>query len=511
MYKNLPSNPGVYLFKDDLGNVIYVGKSKNLKKRVKSYFQKDQSYKNSFLVKKIKSIDYFIVDNEVEALLLENRLIKKYQPKYNILLKDSKTYAYITLTKEDYPRVYSARKSTKKDYFFGPYTNSNARKQVVYLVNSLFKLRTCRKMPKRACLQYHINLCTAPCINNVTKKEYLEQVKQAHEFLRGNTKPIVEKLKKEMMQASKKQKFEVALEKRNYLQAIEVLNEKQKVDQIKDYNQHVISMYKKGNKATIIVFAIEKGVLSNKNLFNFDYNENLLEEFIPLYYIDRTVPREIIVEKKISYLIIKGLEKLRGGIVKITIPKKGDKLKLLELAKKNAKIQSENTILIKIKDKLNLAQIPIIVECFDISNLGDKHIVGAMTQWVGGFENKKEHRKYLIRGQDYQNDFLAMQQVVYRRYKYLKFEKLELPDLILIDGGKGQLNAALKSLKILGLNIPIISIAKQDEEIYVPWKNNPINLDNNSDIMLLLRKMRDSVHRFVLAYNRKRRSMEIKN
>jgi excinuclease ABC subunit C len=513
--QSVPTDPGAYLYKDKQDNIIYVGKAKNLKKRVTSYFRKTDSIKTQVLVKNINKAEFIIVDNEVEALLLENKLIKKHKPKYNIHLKDSKTYAYIALSKDKFPRIYSTRQA-KNATIFGPYTDGYSRKQVIDLSVKLFKLRTCRTLPKRACLNFYINLCTAPCV----KKDinYQDQVDRAIEFLKGKTSPIIKQLKVEMKQASSLQKYEVALEKRNQINAIEILDQKQKVDLIKSYDQNVVVILNnnasKNKKAIITLFSIKKGVISGKKTFKFkDPYASLFEDFIKLYYSQNYVPSEIIINNKFykstkqKETIEKYLSNFRGNKVNLTLPQKGDKKKLTDLALKNASYELDDKVLLEIQEKLNLPTLPNIIECFDISNLAHTNIVAGMTRWVDRKADKENYRKFKIRSViDKNDDFQSMREVVYRRYKRLVDENEQMPDLIIIDGGIGQVNSALTSLKILGLSIPLIGLAKKEELIILP-NGDSLDYDNNSPMMLYLRKIRNSVHKLAIGYNRSKRKI----
>ena len=520
--KDLPKDPGVYLFKNKENQIIYIGKAKNLKNRVKSYFQaasrRIHSAKTAVLVKNITDIETIIVNNEVEALLLENKLIKKHKPKYNIDLKDAKTYAYIKITTEDtFPRIHTTRRVLKKGTYIGPFTDGSARRELIQLSLRLFKLRTCRNLPKRACLNYHINLCTAPCIKKVTTEEYQQQVKNAISFLKGNTKKTEKDLKEEMNKAAEEQNYELALEKRKQLEAIEWMQAKQAVDRIVSYDQDVLAALESKNKTAIIVFSIHKGVISGKKEYKFDADPQLLEEFIKLYYSSNSIPHEIIINRKAwettsDKKTLEGyLTKLKGTKVTFTIPQRGEKTKLIEIAEKNAHYLLENKTLQEVQDKLNLPELPETIECFDISNLGDEHIVAAMIQFVDGRPNKNAYRKFEIQStKGKQDDFASMREVVYRRYHRLLKENKSLPQLIIIDGGKGQVSAAMNALKLLKVQIPLIGLAKQEEEIVLPNAEETLKFKKTSSMMLLLRKIRDETHNFVIQYNRKKRQMKMR-
>ncbi len=516
--KIIPKEPGVYFFKDAQNKIIYVGKAKNLKTRVSSYFNTaNHSAKTIALVQNIASLDYIIVDSEFEALLLENKLIKQHDPKYNIHLKDAKTYAYILLTNEEFPRILSTRKTGKKGNYFGPYTDGSARNELIHLAVKLFKLRVCKNLPTKACLNYHIGLCTAPCIKKIDAPNYQLQVKEAINFLSGNTTQIVQKLKEEMQQASSERKFELALEKKRQIEAIHHLNQKQKVDMLKNFDQDVVAIKTIAGKAVIELFSIKKGVILGKKEFEFDVQEDLLAEFIKLYYSRQLIPKEIIVNIKFwaddleKEALEKYLSRVRGAAVNLINPKKGEKLALIALAEKNALAKIENAALKELQEKLLLKELPLRIECFDISNLGSQFIVAAMTQWINGSPNKQGYRKFKIKTVHGKNDdFASISEVILRRYSGLIKENGRFPNLIIIDGGKGQLNAALESLKSLRQQIPIIALAKEREEIYLQESNTPICFDSKTQMMVLLRQIRDSVHTFALSYNRKLREMKFK-
>ncbi len=515
----LPQDPGVYQFKDKENQIIYIGKAKNLRRRVSSYFKNtsQQSTKTQVLVKNIVNLEVIIVDNEVEALLLENKLIKKHSPKYNINLKDAKTYAYLLLTNEEFPRLMTTRNSNAKGKLFGPYTDGSARREVYDLCLKLFKLRVCKNMPKRACLNYHLNLCTAPCVLHVNKEQYLQQVTHATRFLKGEIQESLTILEQEMQQASQHQQYEIALEKRRQRDALLHLKEKQKVDLIKHIDQDFLVYAQDNTRAFIELFSVTKGVISGKKEFRFELQDDLLEEFITLYYSQNPPPHEIVINtafwknEEERKTIEAYLTKQKGSNVKVTIPQRGEKKELLLLAEKNAQYGFENTTLKEIQEKLYLPNLPVVIECFDISNLGTQHVVAGMAQWVNGKPNKSNYRRFEIQSvQGRQDDFAAMYEVISRRYKRLRDENQAFPDLIIIDGGKGQLGMATKALQELGLQIPIMGLAKQEEEIYLPKEETPHQFPTNSAMMLLIRSIRDSVHNYVLSYNKKKRQMQFK-
>ncbi len=508
--KRFPNAPGVYLHKDADDKIIYVGKAKNLKNRVASYYNNsDKSPKTQHLVKRIKKTEYIITDTEVEALLLENKLIKQHKPKYNIHLKDAKTFAYLKLTEHQFPRLITSRRITKKGEYFGPYTDGYKRREIQNLANKIFKLRTCKTLPKRECLNYHIGLCSAPCIENISKEDYEEQVSKARNLLKGDTKKIIEQLTEQMQLAASRQYYELALECKNQIEALEHLEEKQKVDVIRHQDQDVIATQILENTAFIVIMPIRKGVLKGKEQYSFEYMETVFEDFLTQYYLTRKIPHEIIINREIEdESILHYLESLSGRKVQFTTPQRGEKKKMLGLAMKNIVYEHEETQ--ELQKALKLATTPRVIECFDISNLGREAIVAGMTRFVNGEADRQGYRRFLL-DRTTQDDFASMREAVYRRYKRLQEENKDFPDLVLIDGGKGQLRAALDAMRELQAKIPVVSIAKREEELYVPGRAEPYNFGKDSKMMLYLRRIRDSTHKQAISYNRKRREMRFRD
>jgi excinuclease ABC subunit C len=509
---NIPNNPGCYLFKDKKSNIIYIGKAKNLKKRVKSYFQKtDLDLKTEILVDNIHSLDFIATDNEVEAIILESNLIKKHTPKYNINLKDSKRFAYIQLTADDYPRILVARRPLGKGKFFGPFVSAAARDDIVWLLKKNFQLRTCKRMPKKACLRFHINLCLAPCIKEVTKKEYQDVIRKVKMILNGKTGDLAKTLKSEMKKASQMEDFEYALRLRNQISAISWLSEKQNMQRIKRYNEDILNFVVKNDKVYLILFNVYKGILENKQEYEFDYNKNFLDEFLVQYYSENNVPRELILPKKIEDSMVDFLKTKREGAVRITLPKKGDKKRLLDLVKINVKLTffGDFEKLEDLQKKLKLQDTPSVIECFDVSHLSGTSTVASMVQFKNAKPDKSNYRRFKIRSVEGIDDFAAIGEVVRRRYKRLKKEKQNMPDLVIIDGGLGQLNSALNEIEKLELKIPVISIAKKLEAIYTPGLSFPISLDKKSKAQKLIQEIRNEAHRFAISYQKVLRKKEM--
>src|SRR3989304_4577041 len=402
----IPTEPGVYLFKDEKDNILYVGKAKNLRSRVRSYFPKtnNQPTKTRQLVSKSRSLDWIIVNNEVEALLLENKLIKQHTPKYNINLKDSKTFAYIALTREPYPRLLTSRKVSPRLESFGPYTDGYMRQDLTRLVMKVFKIRICRKLPKRACLNYHIGLCTAPCIQKVSKEQYCEQVEQARSFLKGNYAHTAKLLNAQMKDAPNEKKYERALELRNQISSIQLLTPRQIVDNERRFDQDVMVFRQLGEKLLVVQMGVRKGVLLGKKEFTIDIQPQIEQEFLKAYYTTNQIPREILLNKSCWTDITEkiALEELfstkRNAPVTLTVAKRGDKLALVKLAEKNIEVNlKENTTLVDLQTYLNLPSLPRIIECFDVSNLGDEHIVSGMVRFKDAKPDRSNYRKFRLR------------------------------------------------------------------------------------------------------------------
>jgi excinuclease ABC subunit C len=515
---DIPTDPGVYLYKDEQGEILYVGKAKSLRARVKSYFSSnDHPAKTRQLVLRIRQIDWVIVNNEVEALLLENKLIKQHTPKYNVNLKDAKTYAYISLSREPFPRLLMSRKVSRKLESFGPYTDGFTRQDLQRLVVRVFKLRTCKTMPKRACLNYHIHLCTAPCIGNITAEQYAEQVRQARLFLNGNYEETVEQLNSKMHAASQTQQYENALELRNQIASIRLLTEHQIVDNERRFDQDVLAFRRVGEKMLAVQMGVRRGVLLGKQEFTVDLQPQIEQEFLKAFYTTNQIPREILLNKPCwqgteeKAALEEFLSAKRLAPVSLVIPRRADKLALVQLATKNLEASLEvDSALVDLQNSLNLPVLPRIIECFDISNLGTEHVVSGMVTFKDAKPDKRNYRKFKIKTFQGQDDFASVNEVVARRYKRLTEEKSPLPDLIVIDGGPGQVSAAKTALQTLGLQLPLIGLAKEHEEIYLPDEASPRIFDKNSRMMLLLRRVRDAAHEFSVGYNRKRRQMKVR-
>jgi excinuclease ABC subunit C len=500
----LPHNPGCYLFQDMQGNIIYIGKAKDLRKRVASYFsKKNHDPKTQALVASIADIDFIVTTNEVEALILENNLIKKHQPKYNIDLKDSKRYAFIQITDEEFPRLIVARKRDSARCF-GPFVSAEERDDMLNLMRRMFLIRTCTRMPKRPCLRYHIRLCGAPCTEKVTKEEYLVQVRNASQVLSGHSADLIADLTRQMSAAAAKHEYERALQLRNQISAVSYLKERQNMERHIRYDEDIINFVVVENTVYLMIFNIYKGTLASKEEFIFPETPEFLSEFITQYYAENPVPKELIVPTSLDPAVPRYLEKLRGSRVRCIVPKAGEKLQLLELVKKNIEIShfGDSAKVNELGQRLRMQTAPNVIECFDISHLSGTLTVGSMVQFRNGKPDKSNYRRFKIRTVQGGDDFAAMAEVIHRRYMRLVAEKSALPDLIIIDGGRGQLSRTLSELDTLGLKIPTLAIAKRFEELYLPGLTFPLRLNTKDRALLFLQEMRDEAHRFALKYNR---------
>lgn len=514
----LPSSPGVYLMKNETGNIIYVGKAKILKNRVRSYFTGCHDQKTQKLVSEITDFEYILTSSEVEALLLECNLIKQYNPHYNIMLKDDKSYPYILITSEKHPRIIVTRKFNKKaGKFFGPYPNATAARETAHLLNRLLPLRKCHHIPSTPCLYYHISQCLGPCINNVTPVQYEEVLEKAHLFLRGNHKSIMDWLEKKMNEASEALLFEAAREYRDLINDLKIIREKQNISFNDFRNIDIVAYAYDKEQISIQVFCFRQGNLATRQSFFFPYFSEPEESFISFlvqFYSDNTaVPDEICIPEIKDTTVM--------HILPLTIPKRGTSRKLLSLALSNAetalaektnlenvKSEETNRTLICLAEVLQIPQAQTI-EAFDISELSGSNIVGGMVQFITGKPARANYRKYNIAPLENNNDDTAyLQHIVYRRYSRLLAEGTPLPDLILVDGGKGQVKAVLKSLKELGVDIPVAGMVKNERHetrSLINQAGQELSLHSRMEVFRLIQRIQDEVHRFAITFHRQQR------
>ncbi len=528
--KSLPGKPGVYQYYDKDGRIIYVGKAKHLKKRVSSYFNKDQflSGKVAVLVKKIASIEFIVVDTEFDALLLENNLIKKYQPRYNVMMKDDKTFPWICIKKERFPRIFSTRHTIKDgSLYIGPYASVRMMKTVLDLVKQLYPLRNCNyKLSEenisnkkfKECLEFHLGNCLAPCIGKQNEEDYNQTINEITDIIKGNISSVAAQLRKLMKQYAYSQEFENAQVVKEKLELLDRYKSKSTIVNPKLNNIDVFSIVSDENNAFVNFLKVVNGAIVQAHSVELKKKLDETEEELLAFAITdlhqrfHSNTKEIIIPRKIS---------LEIPNVTFTIPQRGDKKHLLNLSERNAKYykldkQKQKTlvdperhskrILNQMMKDLRLKELPVQIECFDNSNMQGDYAVAAMVSFKNARPNKKEYRHYHIKTVSGSDDFASMEEIIYRRYKRLLNEKKELPQLIVVDGGKGQLSAALKALNLLKLRgkIAIIGIAKRLEEIYFPGDSIPLYIDKKSETLKTIQHLRDEAHRFGIAHHRKK-------
>ena len=528
--KTLPNSPGVYQYFDKDDVIIYVGKAKNLKKRVASYFTKNHEYgKTRVLVKKIVRIEHIVVNTETDALLLENNLIKKYQPKYNVLLKDDKSYPWICIKSERFPRIFSTRRVIKDgSEYFGPYTNVKTVNTLIDLIKELYPLRTCNyDLSERnietgkykVCLEYHLKNCLGPCEGLQEENDYVQNIRAIRDIIKGNFKESLTSLENMMLDFAKEMRFEEAQKIKDKLESLKNYQAKSTVVNPSINNVDVFSITSDETHGYVNFLKIMNGSIVQS--YTTEIKKKLEEtdkELLELFIVEtrqrfNSLSREVYVPFKVSL----------GDNVKVTVPKLGDKKRIVDLSLRNAKYYRQEQfkqikivdperhvkrIMAQMKKDLRLKEEPVHIECFDNSNIQGTNPVAACVVFKNGKPSKKDYRHFNIKTVEGPDDFASMEEVVYRRYKRLLQEDKPLPQLIVIDGGKGQLSSALKSLDVLGLRgkIAIIGIAKRLEEIYYPGDSVPLYLDKKSETLKIIQHLRNEAHRFGITFHRNKRS-----
>lgn len=538
--ENLPDNPGVYQFFDETGKYLYIGKAKNLKNRVRSYFQKgDHSIRIGLMVKKIYDLQLVITDSEIEALVLENNFIKQYKPRYNILLKDDKSFPYIRITNELFPRIFPTRRVIRDgSKYYGPYTEVRAMRSALRMITQVFRIRSCRlqideqsieKKKFKVCLDYHIKKCDGPCEGLISSDDYKKMVNQVGKLLSGKTADLIKELKAEMNAAAAGLRFELAAELRDKIDKLESISEKQKIVSTDEEDRDIISVAFEGKDATCTIFNLRGGKLIGKKQLRLsistdDTEADIYASVIKQFYDEMVeIPDEILIstEPPEADLILEWLKKKAEKKVVFHYPKRGDLSSLLKLCHENAVLQLKDIQLQRMKKEgnlpypvkalqrdLRLKTLPRKIECFDISNLQGTDTVASMVVFVEGKPKKSLYRKFIIRTTEGEpDDFASMFEVITRRYKRLKEEGGKLPDLIMVDGGKGQLSSAVQALRKLDYeNFSIIGLAKRLEEVFFPGEAEPENIPKVSSGLKLLQQVRDEAHRFAITFHRERRS-----
>ena len=565
---SLPHKPGIYLMKDAEGKILYVGKAISLYNRVRSYFQEssDLGPKNRSMVAKVDDIEFLVVKNEVEALVLESNYIKQYRPKYNVLLRDDKNYPYIKVSlTEDFPRVYRVR-SFQRDgnRYFGPYTNSGAVDSTLDLLNKLFAFRTCRydasnwappinaeppagwkqRLLARPCTQFYIHRCIAPCVGYATREEYDAVIQQVILFLEGKHEEVVDNLRAKMDEAADNLNFEEAARIRDRIRAVERILERQRIIHTEGQeDQDVIALASEEDETSAQVFFFRGGKLIGREFFILQGTRDsspgeVMSSFLQQFYESSPhIPAEVIVEVEPDdrAIIQNWLKEKRGGVVTLIVPKRGEKLRLVEMVKQNAQevleqqrikwltdSQKTQLALEELQDVFNLAAPPMRIECYDISNTQGTNSVGAMVVFEAGRPRPNEYRRFKIKTVEGPNDFASLQEMLRRRFRRQaqrneeRGEEIEqevplehdwaMPDLIIIDGGKGQLSAAMEVLQELHIDVPTTGLAKENEELFIPGSPDPIILPRTSQGLYMVQRIRDEAHRFGITYHRKLRS-----
>jgi len=544
---NIPKKPGVYIFKDEKGQIIYIGKAKILYNRVRSYFKNYDSLKSlnpkvSYFVKKINNIEYLVTDSEVEALILELDLIKKYHPKFNVDLKDDKSYPFIAITgNDDYPRVFITRnKKIIGAKYFGPYTNVQTLREAIKFLKKIFLIRDCTKpqpgkQKNKPCLNYHIGLCSAPCIGKISKEEYKKNINYIISFLKGKDKNIIKDLENEMYKYAQDLNYEKASEIRNKINLINEVSSNQKIFISSEDSWDFVSIIKDNDIAAASIFMYRQGELvgfNNVIISNYvsEIQEEILSDFLVRYYENiNNLPSIIYIPFEINDLdvVIDYFKKVKDKKIEIKTPKTDENKKIMDLALRNCKLflekknfENETNFskafhdIMELKEKLKLKNIPKRIECYDISNLKDTFPVGSMAVFINGIPAKEHYRHFKIKTISYQDDFKMINEILKRRLKYLKDSKLQInesfyekPDLIIIDGGKGQFNIAKNTLNEFGLDkdIDLISLAKKEEIIFSSNFENGISFETNKNFMRIIIKIRDEAHRFAIEFHKKLR------
>jgi excinuclease ABC subunit C len=529
----LPDKPGIYQFLDETGTILYVGKARNLKKRVASYFSGNQSGKTSLLIKKMRHIRHIVVETESDALLLENNLIKKHQPRYNILLKDDKTFPWICIKNEPFPRVFSTRNVYRDgSFYYGPYTSALMVKTLITLIRPLFQIRTCsysltpeniNSGKLKVCLEYHIGNCKAPCIGKLSESEYSEAILQIKDILKGNISGVIDHLRELMLDLSSNLKFEEAQKIKEKIEMLSKYKSKSTIVSTTIKDVDVFGYTEEGGIAYINFMKVSHGAVIQA--FNLGIRSRIDEDRETLLTLGITEIRQRVGSNS-SEIIVPFIPDMAPEKARYIVPEIGDKKKLLELALRNAiyykleqrKKSAEKSTeartgknLEKVKNDLHMPEVPIHIECFDNSNIMGTNPVAACVVFRNGRPSKKEYRHFNIKTVKGADDFSSMEEIVFRRYSRMIGENQSLPQLVIIDGGKGQLSSAMNSIDKLGIRsrMTVIGIAKKLEEIYFPGDTVPIYIDKNSYSLKLIQQLRNEAHRFGINFHRGKRSSDM--
>jgi excinuclease ABC subunit C len=539
--KNLPASPGVYMFRNAAGKIIYIGKAKNIRNRVRTYFQSRNHLdaKTERMISRAADVELMVTESEVEALILEANLVREHKPRYNVALKDDKHFPYIKITKEPFPRIMIVRRLEKDGAtYFGPYTSSKGMRQTVIFLSRLFSIRTCSLVipapagkTHKVCLDYHIQRCGGPCEGFQSQEEYQELVASVIMVLSGKSKKLIDLLTGKMHRASARIQYEEAAKIRDQIEAIKSVMIKQHVDVGELVDRDIVSVAREDKDGVAVVMQLREGVLIGRQDFQLsaeaeEADDIVLESFVVQYYNHQpNMPEELVLplEPPGVSLLERWLGKIKGSKVKIITPRIGGKMRLVDLAARNARllldelliqkkrfVERTSKMVVSLKEELGLARSPRTITCFDISNTGGTDAVGSCVFFENGRPKKSEYRHFKIKGVVGQDDFKMMREVIGRYFYRLRETKHPAPDLVVVDGGKGQLSAAAAELKYLGFtDQPVMALAKKLEEVYLPGKNEPVMISRSSPALLLLKQVRDEAHRFAVTYGRKVRSKRI--
>lgn len=528
LVKEFPSKPGVYIMRNSENEVIYVGKAKKLSNRVRSYFNGDKDIKTTLLMRYVYSLEYTLTDTEYEALLLENNLIKKWSPKFNINLKDGKSYGVIAITKEEFPRVFKTRNtSSKMNYYYGPYPDTRDIYNYLEIINRLYPLRTCKgalKKREKPCLMYHIKKCDGPCIDKESSEEYNRKIQSIKKILSGNISEVVNKLTSEMMEYSNNLDFENAATTRDLINSLIKLKDKQKIVDFNSNFKDFIGIYNSGDKYTFVIMKMREGYMVDQAHYYTTFIGSMaegLEQFLIQYYSSTTIiPETIYTPIECDFEMLEAFFKDKTNKkVELRLPIRGRNLSTVNLANENARTNFEKRIkrdgdfdgLYALKEALGLDDLPQRIEGFDIAQLDGHFTVSSLVSFYNGVPDKKNYKRFKMKSLNGQiDDFKSISEAVARRYTRVINENLERPDLIVIDGGKGQVSSAQDVLDTLGFDVPLIGLAKKFEHVFVPGESEPIILPEGSPGLRILQAVRDETHRFATGYNKLLRKKQLK-
>ena len=540
----MPDEPGIYMMKDAGGRIIYIGKAKSLRKRVGSYFARGQNYKTQRLVENIADIEFVLTDNESEAFLLESQMIKRHRPMFNIELKDQQRYTYLRVSDERYPRLLVARRTRDGGFVgggraYGPFTQGSSKLLTIGTLRKAFQIRICKTLPKKVCLEYHLGNCEGPCEFEEARARYPGHVAALEGVLKGRdqAEAFTKMLEREMRQAAELEQFERAMDIRDTLGRLGGLRTGQKMEHVGSSDEEYFGISVAGDggggggsgeTATVMNFRMINGVIRDSDRFSFDLvGDNSFSNFLYQYYTTHRIPRLVLVsEAPPDRRLLESLLSERAGFrVRISAPARGKRREIIDLIMKNIRmirLKGGNPGLADLRDELGLPAAPGVIECFDVSNHGEEFAVGSMSRFVNGLPDKSGYRKFRIRTVAGRDDFAMIGEITERRYRRLLAEEGKggaggsggsptgLPDLIVVDGGRGQLNAAIRSLQSLGAAIPCVGLAKENEEVHVPGRRDPVMLPRQGQALKILQHARDEAHRFGVAYNRTIRRKAIK-